>query len=191
MVLKSSIFSLHLLYLPPRPALILDTCGYSYLIKNSIKFLINFLSHTSYISSAQVQHMTTGCLPYRTLKRVLLNSPDPDTNAYFKNKNQGFPGSSVVRIRLPKQETQVQLLDQEDPTCRRATKPERHNRLSLGSRARSRSHQSPLESVLCDRKSHLNEKPTVSAPESSPCSMQPEQPAPATAQHSQNSIDKE
>ena len=40
--------------------------------------------------------MTTGCLPYRTLKRVLLNSPDPDTNAYLK-QNQGFPGSSVVK----------------------------------------------------------------------------------------------
>ena len=40
--------------------------------------------------------MTTGWLPYWTLKKVPLNSPDPDTNAYLK-QNQGFPGSSAVK----------------------------------------------------------------------------------------------
>ena len=32
-----------------------------------------------------------------------------------------------LRIRLPMQETQVQALVQEDPTCHGATKPMRHN----------------------------------------------------------------
>ena len=40
-------------------------------------------------------------------------------------------GASLVaqwfRIRLPMQGTRVQSLVQEDPTCRRATKPVRHN----------------------------------------------------------------
>ena len=40
-------------------------------------------------------------------------------------------GTSLVaqwlRIRLPKQGTRVRALVQEDPTCRRATKPVRHN----------------------------------------------------------------
>ena len=40
-------------------------------------------------------------------------------------------GTSLVaqwlRIRLPMQETPVQSLVQEDPTCRGATKPVRHN----------------------------------------------------------------
>ena len=48
----------------------------------------------------------------------------------------GFPGGAVVknppakntkRIRLPMQETRVRALVQEDPTCRGATKPMRHN----------------------------------------------------------------
>ena len=41
------------------------------------------------------------------------------------------PGTSLVaqwlRIRLPMQGTRVRALVQEDPTCRRATKPVRHN----------------------------------------------------------------
>ena len=32
-----------------------------------------------------------------------------------------------LRIRLPMQGTQVRALVREDPTCRRATKPVRHN----------------------------------------------------------------
>ena len=32
-----------------------------------------------------------------------------------------------LRIRLPMQGTRVRALAQEDPTCRRATKPVRHN----------------------------------------------------------------
>ena len=40
-------------------------------------------------------------------------------------------GASLVaqwlRIRLPMQGTRVQALAREDPTCRRATKPVRHN----------------------------------------------------------------
>ena len=38
-----------------------------------------------------------------------------------------FPGGAVVKNRLPMQETRVWALVQEDPTCRRATKPLRHN----------------------------------------------------------------
>ena len=34
-----------------------------------------------------------------------------------------------LRIRLPMQGTRVQALVREDPTCRGATKPMRHNRL--------------------------------------------------------------
>ena len=44
-----------------------------------------------------------------------------------KRKQQGFPGGSVVKNRLPMQETQVQSLVQEDPTCPRVTKPVHQN----------------------------------------------------------------
>ena len=35
--------------------------------------------------------------------------------------------AQLLRIRLPMQGTRVQALVWEDPTCRRATKPVRHN----------------------------------------------------------------
>ena len=40
---------------------------------------------------------------------------------------QGFPGGSVVKNLLPMQGTWVRALAREDPTCRGATKPMRHN----------------------------------------------------------------
>ena len=44
---------------------------------------------------------------------------------------EAWPGASLVaqwlRIRLPMQETWVPALVREDPTCRGATKPVRHN----------------------------------------------------------------
>ena len=38
-----------------------------------------------------------------------------------------LPGNAVVKNHLPMQGTQVQALIREDPTCRRASKPVRHN----------------------------------------------------------------
>ena len=69
-------------------------------------------------------------------------------------------GTSLVaqwlRIRLPMQGTWVRALVREDPTCRRATKPVRHNYwahvLQLLKLVR-------LEPVLCNKRSHCNEKP--------------------------------
>ena len=70
-------------------------------------------------------------------------------------------GTSMVaqwlRIRLPMQGTRVRALVQEDPTCRGAPKPVRHNYwacvLQLLKPVR-------LEAVLCNKRSHRNEKPT-------------------------------
>ena len=45
----------------------------------------------------------------------------------LKPRIQSFPGSSVVKICSQMQETRVQSLDQEDPTCHRAAKPMHHN----------------------------------------------------------------
>ena len=53
-----------------------------------------------------------------------------------------------LRISLPKQETPVQSLVQEDPTCRRATKPMCHH---YGACA--------LQPVLCNKRGHHDEKP--------------------------------
>ena len=51
---------------------------------------------------------------------------------------RGFPGGSVLRIRLAMQGTQVQSLLQEDPTCSEATRPVQ----LTGSRATTEAHVS-------------------------------------------------
>ena len=66
----------------------------------------------------------------------LVRSVSPEARFYW-GRNPGFEklnspkGTSSVaqrlRIRLPMQEPQVRALVQEDPTCRGATKPVRHN----------------------------------------------------------------
>ena len=43
--------------------------------------------------------------------------------ANSRNSRKDFPGGSMVRIRLLTQETRVQSLILEDPTCLGATKP--------------------------------------------------------------------
>ena len=62
-----------------------------------------------------------------------------------------------LRIRLPMQGTRVRALVQEDPTCCRATKPVCHNYWALMPQLLKPAH---LEPVLCDKRSHHNEKPT-------------------------------
>ena len=54
-----------------------------------------------------------------------------------------------LRIHLPMQGTQVQSQVQEDPTCHGAAKPMHHNYGAYN-----------LEPVLCNKRSHRNEKPT-------------------------------
>ena len=63
---------------------------------------------------------------------------------------EDFSGGPVVNTHLPMQGTWVWSLVQEDATCHRATKPV------------SRHYRSPraLEPMLCNKRNHLNEKPT-------------------------------
>ena len=81
-------------------------------------------------------------------------------------------GTSLVaqwsRIRLPTQGTQVRALVREDPTCHRAAKPVRHNYLACALKPVSHNYwvRMPqllkpvrLEPVLCNKRSHCNEKP--------------------------------
>ncbi|KAJ8786026.1 hypothetical protein J1605_006606 [Eschrichtius robustus] len=65
--------------------------------------------------------LTEGCLWYST-SALLLTSGTQEAESI---------GTSLVaqwlRIRLPVQGTRVRVLVREDPTCRGATKPVRHN----------------------------------------------------------------
>ena len=81
-------------------------------------------------------------------------------------------GASLVaqwlRIHLPMQETRVQALVREDPTCRRATKPVRHNYWACALQPAGHNYWARvpqllkpvrLEPVLHNKKSHCSEKP--------------------------------
>ena len=69
-------------------------------------------------------------------------------------------GASLVaqwlRIHLPMQGTRVRALVWEDPTCRRATKPMRHN---YWARVPQTTEPAHLEPVLRNKGSYRNEKP--------------------------------
>ena len=73
-----------------------------------------------------------------------------------------------LRIHLPMQGTQVWALVREDPTCRGATKPVRHNYWACTLEPASHNYwahmpqllkPSWLEPVLCNKRSHRSEKP--------------------------------
>ena len=83
------------------------------------------------------------CGPNNVFNTVLGNVRDTEEHC---------PGTSLMvqglRIHLPMQRTHVRSLVWEDPTCQRATKVMCHN---YGART--------LELVLCNKRSHCNEKP--------------------------------
>ena len=81
-------------------------------------------------------------------------------------------GTSVVaqwlRIHLPMQGTRVWALVREDPTCREATKPVRHNYWACALEPARHNYWAHvpqllkpacLEPTLCNKRSHRNEKP--------------------------------
>ena len=82
-----------------------------------------------------------------------------------------FGASLVVqwlRIRLPMQGTQVRAVVPKDPTCHGATKPMRHNYWACSLEPASHNYWTHvpqllklacLEPVLCNKRSHRNEKP--------------------------------
>ena len=49
------------------------------------------------------------------------------TKNYTKKENRASLVAQWLRIRLPRQGTQVRALVREDPTCRGPTEPVRHN----------------------------------------------------------------
>ena len=73
-----------------------------------------------------------------------------------------------LRIRLPMQATGVRAFVREDPTCHRATKPVRHDYWACALEPTSHNYwahepqllkPAHLEPVLCNKRSHRNEKP--------------------------------
>ena len=61
------------------------------------------------------------------MRNMRASVKDLITKWYEKGQKRGFPGGAVIRNHLPMQGTRVRSLVREDPTCRGATKPVRHN----------------------------------------------------------------
>ena len=85
-----------------------------------------------------------------------------------RRPNTAKINKSKKRIRLPVQGTRVRALVWEDPTCRRATKSMHHNYWACALEPASHNYWSRvpqllkpacLEPVLCNKRSHCNEKP--------------------------------
>ena len=89
-----------------------------------------------------------------------------------KCKSKLLQGTSLVaqwlRICLPMQGTQVRALVREDSTCRRATKPVCHDQWTCALEPASHNYSTHvpqllkparLEPMLCNKRSHCNEKP--------------------------------
>ena len=88
-----------------------------------------------------------------------------------------------LRIHLPMQGAWVQALVLEDPTCRRATKPVRHN---YWDRMPQLLKPACLEPMLHNKRSHCNEKPVHLNEEEPPLTAARESPRAAMkTQHSQ------
>ena len=74
----------------------------------------------------------------------------------FKTEFAASLVAQWLRIRLPIQGTWVRALAREDPTCHGVTKPVRHNYWAHVPQLLKPEH---LEPVLCNKRSHDNEKP--------------------------------
>ena len=83
------------------------------------------------------------------------------------------------------QGTRVRALVQEDPTCRRATKPVSHNYWARMPQLLKPAH---LEPVLRNKRSHCNEKPAHHNEEQPPLATTRESPRAATK--TQRSLNK-
>ena len=95
--------------------------------------------------------LVLGCFSY-----LLLYSKPPQ-NIIAKNNNDCTSlVAQWLRICLPMQGTRVRSLVWEDPTCCRATKPVRHNYWACVPKLLK---PMCLEPVLCNKRSHCNEKP--------------------------------
>ena len=102
--------------------------------------------------------------PWLTLKRAKQEHP---CWSVARMKNRASLVAQWLRIRLPTQGTRVRALVREDPTCCGATKPMCHNYWACTLEPASHNYWARvpqllksvhLEPVLCNKRSHRNEK---------------------------------
>ena len=107
-----------------------------------------------------------------TSKRAKWKKPETKVHILYDSIYKKYSGTSLVaqwsRIHLPMQGTRVRALVREDPTCRRATKPVRHNYWACALEPASHNYWARMpqllktmcqEPVLCNKTRNHNEKP--------------------------------
>ena len=105
-------------------------------------------------------------------KRSVIKMNMPFMTPLKWNSKRYILGTSLVaqwlRIRLTRQGIRVRALVREDPTCRRATKPVHHSYWACALEPVSHNYRAHvpqllkpthLEPMLCNKRSHHNEKP--------------------------------
>ena len=110
--------------------------------------------------------------PYNSIRRQPNNNNKKGKRLEQTLHQRIYTGTSLVaqwlRIRLPMQGTQVPALVWEDPTCRGATKPVRHNYWTCALEPTSHNYwacvpqllkPARLVPMLHNNRSHHNEKP--------------------------------
>jgi len=70
-----------------------------------------------------------------------------------------FPGGPEVKNPPANSGSQIQSLLQEDPTCHSAAKPVYHSYCASAPEPVTTEAHVPLEPILCNKRSHRNEKP--------------------------------
>ena len=143
------------------------------------------------------------------MENVLFNQPlwtsntnytDPESPVPFHHlakvkPSRGFPGGAVVKSPPASAGTRVRALVQKDPTCRRATKPVRHNYWACALEPASHNYWAGaprllkpkcVEPVLCNKRSQRNKTPAHRNEEQPPFPATRESPCAAVkTQHSQ------
>ena len=132
-------------------------------------YCIQYIRKSCWLYFKNTSHLPW--LPQGPTTTTLVQNPDISawasvTAPSLFGSQESLPGTSLVaqwlRIRLPMQGTWVRAVVQEDTTCHGVAKPVRVPQLlSLCSRARKPQLLKPawLEPVLCNKRSHCNEKP--------------------------------
>ena len=91
-----------------------------------------YIHRTEYYSALKRKEILTHATTWINFEDIMLSEvSQSQKDKYSMIHLKEVPRASLVaqwlRIRLPMQGTRVQALVREDPTCRGATKPVRHN----------------------------------------------------------------
>ena len=112
-------------------------------------------SHVPFFSQFSSAAPSSTCWVLATSSQPIWLSTSKHPSSSQNSSAGGFPGGPVVKNPSPMQDTRVRSLVWEDPTCQGGTKPMHGNHWAW----QPQRQKPTLEPVLCNKRSHCNEKP--------------------------------